>query len=202
MKLTEKETLYLEAKEKYYNGDPIMTDDEFDLLEEKLKNEGSNAINMVGFKTKGVKINHLTPMKSLDKIQFKQDFVPYKEFRRWLDQNLDLDSKLEVSPKFDGNAVNLIYQKGKLWKAVTRGDGKEGMDVTSKLRLIVPLKIPIDKKLEIRGEVVIDVNQFNKKYAIDKCPVCGGPADNGIDRGVPPTAYVCTKCEKKIQDCE
>jgi NAD-dependent DNA ligase len=71
MKLTKRESLYLQAKEAYYEGNPIMEDAEFDVLESELKGESSPAIEMVGFKTKGVKYSHLTPMKSLDKIQFR-----------------------------------------------------------------------------------------------------------------------------------
>ena len=164
MKLTEKESLYLRAKEAYYEGNPLMEDEEFDLLETELKNEGSPAIAMVGFKTKGVKYNHLTPMKSLDKIQFQVDYVPFDEFLKWMDQNPNANDVMEATAKFDGNAVNLIYKAGKLVKAITRGDGVEGQDVTDKLRHRVPQTISIDKELEIRGEVVILVDTFDEKY--------------------------------------
>lgn len=167
MKLSEKETLYLQAKEAYYEGDPIMTDFQFDALEMELKTAESPVIGMVGFKTKGVKYEHLTPMKSLDKIQFQLDYVPYKEFSHWLSQNPSKGGMLEASPKFDGNAVNLIYKNGFLHKAITRGDGTEGQDITDKLRHIVPTQINLDKTLEIRGEVVIKVKTFDEKYAVD-----------------------------------
>ena len=164
MKLDDAEIKYLQAKEAYYEGNPIMDDIQFDVLEEILKERNSPAIDMVGFKTKGVLYDHLTPMKSLDKIQFQTDYVPYDEFLKWLDQNSDRNDVVEASPKMDGNAVNLIYKRGKLHKAVTRGDGKEGQDVTDKLRHRVPTEIPLDKTLEIRGEVVIKVSTFNEKY--------------------------------------
>ena len=164
MKLSSKETNYLKAKEAYYDGEPIMEDSEFDILVAELQEEGSPAIEMVGFKTKGVLYNHLTPMKSLDKIQFQLDYIPFAEFSKWMNQNSDANDSIEASPKFDGNAVNLIYKSGKLFKAITRGDGVEGQDVTDKMRHRVPNIISIDKELEIRGEVVIKKDTFNKKY--------------------------------------
>ncbi len=164
MKLTEKELLYLQAKEKYYAGEPIMEDWEFDELEAELNEDNSPAIEMVGYKTKGVKGNHLTPMKSLGKIQFQHGYTPIKEFYLWAANTDDQKEEYEGSPKFDGNAINIIYKGGKLIKAFTRGDGEEGQDITEKIRHRVPITIPIDKTLEIRGELVIKIDTFNKKY--------------------------------------
>lgn len=164
MKLSKKELLYLQAKESYYAGNPIMEDFEFDELEAELEEIGSPAIEMVGFKTKGVKVSHITPMKSLGKIQFQHNYTPLHEFLLWAAANPNLNDEIEASPKFDGNAVNLIYQNGKLRKAITRGDGVEGQDVTEKLRYRVPNVISIDKRLEIRGEVAIKTETFDKKY--------------------------------------
>ena len=167
MKLTEKEQLYLKAKERYYEGDPIMEDWEFDELEAELKEDGSAAIEMVGFKTKGTKVQHPHRMKSLDKIQFQHDYIPYEEFLKWAQKAKEETPVYEAGPKFDGNAVNLIYgEDSKLQKAVTRGDGTEGQDVTDKLRHIVPNQLPIikGKSFEIRGEVVIPKEVFNTKY--------------------------------------
>ena len=68
MKLTKEEDLYLRAKKAYYEGTPFISDAEFDVLEQDLKLADSKVINMVGYKTKGTKVKHPSPMKSLDKI--------------------------------------------------------------------------------------------------------------------------------------
>ena len=163
MKLSDKELLYLQAKETYYAGEPIMEDWEFDTLEAELEEISSPALKMVGYKTKGVKVKHPTPMKSLQKIQFQHGYTPLHEFCLWAEQ-ADLSEEYEGSPKFDGNAVNLIYKGGKLLKAVTRGDGEEGQDITEKMRYRVPNTIEIKGDIEIRGEAAMKTKIFNSKY--------------------------------------
>ncbi len=65
-------------------------------------------------------------------------------------------------PKFDGASLNLLYENGKLIRAITRGDGIEGEEVTDNVRTIrsIPLEIDYDGLIEIRGEVVIRKNDF------------------------------------------
>ena len=63
------ETQYLKAKVAYYDGNPIMSDAAFDILEQELKAAGSKAIEQVGAKRKDFDFPHPTPMKSLAKIQ-------------------------------------------------------------------------------------------------------------------------------------
>jgi len=69
--------------------------------------------------------------------------------------------------KFDGSSINLIYEKGRLVRAVTRGDGIKGDDVTVNVRTIrsVPLKLmgsDYPESFEIRGEIVMPFSVFNK----------------------------------------
>ena len=60
-----------------------------------------------------------------------------------------------VTPKLDGSAVSLQYIRGHLHLALTRGDGKEGIDITEKMMLLVPPQIDTDEKFyQITGEVV------------------------------------------------
>ena len=74
MDIFELETKYLKAKEAYYTGEePIMSDDEFDELEEMLKTLDSDVVNMVGTADRRFKHQHLSPMCSLDKIQANLD---------------------------------------------------------------------------------------------------------------------------------
>ena len=65
-------------------------------------------------------------------------------------------------PKFDGASMNLLYENGKLVRAITRGDGVVGEEVTDNVRTIrsVPLSIAYEGQIEIRGEVVIRKDDF------------------------------------------
>ncbi|CAA6817434.1 MAG: DNA ligase (EC, partial [uncultured Sulfurovum sp.] len=66
-------------------------------------------------------------------------------------------------PKFDGASMNLLYEEGKLVRAITRGDGVIGEEVTDNVRTIrsVPLSIDYKGQIEIRGEVVIRKDDFD-----------------------------------------
>jgi DNA ligase (NAD+) len=160
------ENQYLLAKQKYYEGDPIMSDYEFDLLEENLKSLNSQVIKIVGSSNlKDAKFNHVSPMLSLSKIQVhhKTEF-PTIPFLSWYDSNKISDCLLEATPKFDGSSCNLIYENGQLQWALTRGDKTKGQNIIDKMKLIVPKTINIQDKAEIRGEVVIPTDIFNQKY--------------------------------------
>lgn len=180
-----KEQQYLLAKERYYEGSPIMSDEEFDNLEKYLKSKNSNIIKKVGTPVKGVrdKYNHITPMLSLNKFNFihanedefsqisnlfKNNFLNQNGIEEELNKNGNL--LIEFSPKFDGNAINIIYEDGKLFKILSRGDGTQGNDITEKLKPIVPFELSKftnikNKYVEIRAEVVINLQIFEKKYA-------------------------------------
>ena len=164
------EQLYIRAKEAYYAGEPIMTDSDFDLLEAELKNAGSEVVNVVGAGAIG-KIPHLSPMLSLSKISvYDNENLPIEDLKKWID-SCGGSASFEFTSKMDGNAVNLIYKKGKLKHAITRGEGHRGYDVVDKLKHIVPHTIDSnDDAVEVRGEVVIKVSTFNDKYSEYKNP--------------------------------
>lgn len=169
MSLQEKESLYLQAKEEYYAGTPIMSDEEFDNLEQNLKSLSSDVIYVIGtVKAPGVKGEHLTRMCSLNKLQVNVDINEWDSnpFFKWLNDK-QYSSHLEYTPKFDGNAINLIYEKGKLKLALTRYNGVEGQIVTEKLKKIVPTTIPVKEKCEIRGELLIPIKIFNDLYSLN-----------------------------------
>ena len=73
-----------------------------------------------------------------------------------------------VEPKFDGASLNLVYEGGKLVQAITRGDGVEGEDVTNNARTIrsIPLQIEHRGMLEIRGEVLMTKEAFERLNAL------------------------------------
>ena len=165
------EDRYLKAKIAYYEGNPIMSDAEFDALETHLKSLGSKVPEQVGAKRKDFDFSHPTKMLSLAKLQTEatEDGTDYKEedFRKWVNKNkaiLGVLPELEASPKFDGNAINIIYQGTKLHNILTRGDGLTGKDITKRMAQHVPdellllgLDVQDTDTIEIRAEVVIDV---------------------------------------------
>ena len=111
-------------------------------------------------------VKHELPMLSLDNV-FNADEL--SDFYKRLQQRLDTDKIIEFAaePKLDGLAVSLLYEKGILVRAGTRGDGVTGEDVTHNIRTIhcIPLRL-IGKKipdiLEVRGEVFMPKAGFEK----------------------------------------
>ena len=75
-----------------------------------------------------------------------------------------------VELKFDGLAVALTYEDGRLVRGTTRGDGKKGEDITANLKTIrsIPLEISSEpfKKIEVRGEVYMPKKEFQRLNAI------------------------------------
>jgi len=111
------------------------------------------------------KVKHTEPMLSLGNA-FSHDEV--REFDKRVKKILKTDREIEytVEPKYDGLAMELTYRKGILVRASTRGDGFEGEDVTQNIKTIkaVPLRIegvhPVPEEIDIRGEVFIDIAEF------------------------------------------
>ena len=113
------------------------------------------------------KVKHTEPMLSLGNA-FSHDEV--REFDKRVKKVLKTENEIEytVEPKYDGLAMELTYRKGMLVRASTRGDGFEGEDVTRNIKTIkaVPLRIegvhPVPEEIDIRGEVFIDIAEFEK----------------------------------------
>ena len=119
-------------------------------------------------------VRHRVPMLSLQKVTSQEEF---DEFDRRVKQGLETDTDIEyqVEPKFDGLAVELIYEDGLFVLGSTRGDGTTGENITPNLRTIrnIPLRLS-DKTakkyplLEVRGEAIMrrsTFEQLNKKLA-------------------------------------
>ncbi len=152
---------------------PAISDREFDkLFEELLKLEKEHpelrSPDSPTMKVGGVvldafvKKEHRTPMLSLQNSYSEEEIVAFDERVRKV---LGPSEKIEYfcEPKLDGLAIEIIYEKGRLTHAITRGDGLTGEDVTHNVRTIksVPLKlrkeIPL---LEVRGEILIFKEDF------------------------------------------
>ncbi len=112
------------------------------------------------------KVDHLTPMGSLDKVTTDD------ALQKWADdvrKRLDSDEPVAyvLEPKIDGLAVSLLYEQGLYVRGATRGDGHRGEDVTVNLRTIdaIPLSLRGDDPpaaLEVRGEVYMPLSGFRK----------------------------------------
>lgn len=165
------EQLYFQAKEAYYTGEPIMSDDEFDVLEAELKSMGSDAPYVVGAEDRKAKYSHPSPMLSLAKYQAIRNstsfgVAPTEQAVNWMKALGFL--MYEGSLKYDGNSGNCIYNNGKLIQALSRGTGTKGRDITAKIKHNVPETIDLPGIVEVRGEVVIKVALFDTKYAATK----------------------------------
>src|SRR5215208_5933574 len=115
------------------------------------------------------KVEHLTPMGSLEKVTDDESLLKWAEdVRKRLDS--DDDVAFVSEPKIDGLAINLTYEGGVLTRGATRGDGYQGEDVTVNLRTIpsVPLKMRGDglpTVAEVRGEVYMPLSGFRELNA-------------------------------------
>jgi len=112
-------------------------------------------------------VRHSLPMLSLNKANTVGDFLDFH--RRVLELSGAAEEEIEytVEPKFDGLAVELVYENGVLSLGCTRGDGTTGEDVTLNLRTIrrVPLRLlgnPNPPLIEVRGEVIMNKRDFEK----------------------------------------
>jgi len=115
------------------------------------------------------KVQHLTPMGSLEKVTDDESLFKWAEDVR---KRLDSDEPVAyvIEPKIDGLAINLTYESGRLTRGATRGDGVQGEDVTVNLRTIpsVPLKMRGDglpALAEVRGEVYMPLSGFRELNA-------------------------------------
>ena len=164
---------------KYYfnKNESIVTDKDYDqlkkdifLLEEKfkfLKSETSPS-NLVGFKPSKnfAKVLHRVPMLSLANAFTKDDLVNFeKKIHNFLSKSVDFRISYTAEPKIDGISASLIYKNGKFEKGLSRGDGKEGEDITNNLKTISDIPHYINSKdfpeeIDIRGEVFIKNSDF------------------------------------------
>ena len=140
------------ASQAYYNGEPIISDEQFDQLAD------SCGYSKVGSKQHGNVEKHLFRMYSLQK------FYEDEDQKRPLEGIRDI----VTSAKLDGAAISITYADGYLVRALTRGDGIEGQLITDKLLAtnIVPHRIPVNNVVQITGEIVAPINIENaRNYA-------------------------------------
>ena len=149
----------------YYRDDnPIMSDRDYDILMDELKDiESRTGLILSGSPTQKVsgeilkdltEVRHTRPMLSADKTKSVEDLIKFASGQPVL-----------LSWKMDGLTLVLRYENGELVQAITRGrEGIIGEDVTHTVRtfLNVPLTIPTKDSFEVRGEGVISWSNFEK----------------------------------------
>jgi DNA ligase (NAD+) len=160
--------------------DPELSDAEYDRLFDELKGLEEEHPDLVtpDSPTQRVgatpsekfrKVEHLTPMGSLEKVTTEETLAKWAEDVR---KRLDSDEPVAyvTEPKIDGSAVSLVYEDGVFVRGATRGDGERGEDVTPNLRTIkaIPLRMrSADGKrppavLEVRGEIYFPLSAFTR----------------------------------------
>lgn len=161
----------------YYVLDkPIMTDAAWDTLKDELvylEKEFPDLISAdsptqrVGLKAVGkfAKVRHRSPKYSLEDVFSWQEVLEFDDrVKKFLKLPFDKDIEYTCELKIDGLNISYIYKQGLLMKAVTRGDGIIGEDVTHTVKTIktVPLKLKTKIDLEVAGEVYMPIKSFEK----------------------------------------
>ncbi len=146
------------ARDAYYNSDsPIMSDEEFDKLEEELRSRDPNNhyFQKVGAPTRG-KIRHEIPMLSMQKGK------SVDEIFKWMDKlGLPGSTQYCIMPKIDGLSATCRFEDGRLQYVATRGNGQTGQDVSHIVRYVPNIADFIDftrERIEIRGELYLPKN--------------------------------------------
>ncbi|HEY6886796.1 MAG TPA: NAD-dependent DNA ligase LigA [Solirubrobacter sp.] len=154
-------------RDSYYRGSPSVADAEYDAIEDELRSlidanpelaPDPNPLEQVGAPSVlHAPIRHSRPMLSLEKATKPEQVVAF--FDRFPGQ------PVVVMPKLDGLSLALVYEDGRLARAITRGDGTTGDDVTMLVRALadgVPEKVDAAGRVEVRGEAVMLRSTFLK----------------------------------------
>lgn len=180
----------------YVDNSPTISDYDYDMLMKELErletenpelDDPLSPSHRVGSDiTKGfVQVTHVRPMLSLS------NTYSVEEVDEWVERcndSLGNSSGLKSVPivgemKFDGTSISLIYEEGRLVRAVTRGDGEKGDDVTENVKTIRSIPLTLNgegypRSFEIRGEIVLPWKAFdrlNEERAFNEEPLFANP---------------------------
>lgn len=159
----------------YVEAAPEITDREFDQLMQRLialerefpelQTPDSPSLKVGGTPIDGfATVPHRVPMLSIDNVFEQAGIVDFDNRLRKLSGRTSIDYTLEY--KIDGVALAIIYERGKLVQAITRGDGQQGDDITSNARTIRGVPLGLEggswpERLEVRGEAYIANSDFS-----------------------------------------
>ncbi|MDQ3277789.1 MAG: NAD-dependent DNA ligase LigA, partial [Bacteroidota bacterium] len=161
----------------YIQSDPLISDFEYDTLYKALEHLEKEAPDLItpdsptqrvakGLTKDFPTVNHMVPMLSLDNSYNSDDLLDFDRKARELTGQPEIEYCVE--PKFDGASISLIYENDRLVRGATRGDGVRGDDITPNIKQIrtIPLSARFSdyglQTVEIRGEVLINKNNFKK----------------------------------------
>ncbi len=173
---------------KYYDDDePEISDFEYDMLSNELKNiekqypelitKDSNTQKVGGHVKKGFKeVEHEVPLQSLQDIFDFDELIEFDNRIKKQSEELNKPTKYVVETKIDGLSAALKYENGILVQGATRGNGLIGEDVTENIKTIktIPHKLKEPINITVRGEVFIskkDFEEMNEKRALDEQPL-------------------------------
>jgi len=165
------EKLNLWAYHYYVLDDPIMTDEGYDkLYHEVVKYEELHPdellVNSPTQRVGDVVSDGFSKEKHLSRMWSLEDIFDADGLQKWLEKTYRLDSSVTFycEPKYDGASLDLLYENGKLVKGITRGDGTVGELITQNVKTIrsIPLVIEHKERIEIRGEVVLFKEEFER----------------------------------------
>lgn len=167
IRISELESLIKKYQDSYYNGEAQISDQEFDSLWDELKNlDPDNLLfQKIGADSGNfAKVHHVMPMGSQEKAANPEQFLSWAQKHVY--------SEYLVEYKLDGASLELQYVHGKLQKAVTRGDGSVGDDVTAnaiKMQGVIKNLSYENSSCDftggIRGEVIMKRSVHNQKYS-------------------------------------
>ncbi|MHA1674150.1 MAG: NAD-dependent DNA ligase LigA [Promethearchaeota archaeon] len=150
----------------YYNASPEISDAEYDLLIDELTQLDPNnpVLHLVGQDASELfaKVKHVIPMNSQAKASQSEGFLKWTQKMGY--------KEYIVQHKLDGISVELQYIGGTFIRAVSRGDGIIGDDITANVMNMerVPITVEPEFSGAIRGEILMDHNTFREKYADQK----------------------------------
>lgn len=177
---------------RYYMGTPVIADAEYDTLMAELRSleEAYPQLRTPDSPTQKVGAplsNEFAAVEHLERLQSLDNAFSVEELDEWahrVTREVPVDAFL-CELKIDGLAVDLVYEKGRLVRAATRGDGRVGEDITLNVRTIaaIPLNLdgseqPVPELLEVRGEVFLPGEAFealNARLADDGKPPFANP---------------------------
>ena len=168
-----------DARWRYYVKDaPTLSDAEFDTLMRRLEELEEEYPDLrtpdsPTQKVGGAVSTEFTPVEHLEQMMSLDNAFSAEELQAWkarLDREGVEDADYLCELKVDGLAINLLYENGRLIRAATRGDGRTGEDVTPNVRTIdgIPDRLeasddyPMPARVEVRGEVFLPVEAFEK----------------------------------------
>lgn len=161
--------------EYYVLSQPTISDYEFDMMLKELQQleseypdlyDPTSPTNRVGsdISTDFKQVKHSFPMLSLGNTYSQEEVIDFLNRAKKL---VPEDMEIVCELKYDGTSISLTYEDGMLVRAITRGDGEQGDDVTANVKTIrtIPLRLQgqdFPKKMEVRGEVLMPWNVFER----------------------------------------